>query len=479
MEKKPLKVLFVSPEIVPYAATGGLADVGEALPEAIMNEGMEVVRVMPKFKGIEEKYPIEKAFSFIVEAGGRANVADVYKLDDKGVMTYYVGNIDYFEREFLYGFEDDGERFGFFCKATLEMLMFLGFQPDIIHINDWQTALISLLLKEEYSALDFYKNIKVVFTIHNLQYQGVFDKDTLDALNLSTRYFNIEAIEYYGKICYMKAGIVYADLVTTVSQTYAKEIQTPWYGYGLDGILRKYNDKICGIVNGIYYDKYNPETDDGLLLNFSAENFETKRIEHKHLVQKSVGLPEKDVPLFGVVTRLAEQKGIDLIIYAMEQLLEDDVQFIILGSGDRFFEKRLLELQSKYPEKVSVTIQFNMALARQIYGSCDFFLMPSLFEPCGLSQLYSLRYGAVPIVRKTGGLVDTISNYFDDQEVGTGFVFKNYNSQEFELCIRRAIAVFYNKEAWNKLIHRGMVSRFSWQESAKLYIEEYLRIMKN
>lgn len=472
MEEK-MRILFVSPEIVPYAATGGLADVGEALPYALMDQGIETVRVMPKYKGMEDRYNLKKEFSFIVEVGGKANVAEIYSLVEDGLTTYFIGSDRYFERDTIYGFADDGVRYGFFCKATLEMLMYLDIKPDIIHLNDWQTALIGLFLKEEYSTLDFYSNIKVIFTIHNLQYQGVFERDTLDALNLSAKYFNIEAIEYYGKICFMKAGIIYGDLVTTVSRTYAKEIQTPWFGYGLDGILRKYNYKIKGIVNGIYYDKYDPEKDTALLLNYNVDNFRTKRLEHKKLVQKKIGLPQADVPLMGVVTRLTEQKGIDLIIYAIEQLVNEDIQFMILGSGDEYYEKRLKELMSIYPDKVNVCIQFDQEYARQIYGASDFFLMPSLFEPCGLSQLYSLRYGSVPIVRKTGGLVDTIIDITKDPDKGTGFIFEHYNDQEFEQCIRRAIKYFEDKEAWQELIERGMKKRFSWEDSAKYYIEAY------
>lgn len=471
-----MNVLFVTPEIVPYAATGGLADVGEALPYALSEAGATVTRVMPKYKGIEERFPLKKSFSFIAEAGGKARVADIYKLEDQGVITYFIGNEFYFDRDGYYGYDDDGERFGFFCKAALEMLMYLQLKPDMIHLNDWQTAMMGLFLKEEYVHLDFYKDMKVMFTIHNLQYQGVFEKDTLDALNLSTKYFNIEAIEYYGKICFMKAGIVYGDLVTTVSETYAHEIQTPWFGYGLDGILRKYSNKIMGIVNGIYYNKYDPETDDALLLNFNEDDFRTKRKEHKRLVQEKVGLPQRDVPIFGVVTRLAEQKGIDLIIYAMEQLMNEDVQFMILGSGDKYFEKRLKELMDAHPDKVNVCIQFDQAYARQIYGATDFFLMPSLFEPCGLSQLYSLRYGTVPIVRKTGGLVDTIKDYTENPENGTGFVFKNYNGQDFEQCIHRALGYYADQEAFENLRGRGMRERFSWASSAEKYLTAYQSI---
>lgn len=478
MDKNPLKVLFVTPEIVPFKATGGLADVGEALPQALKQEGVEAVRVMPKYKGIEESYELAKEFSFIVEAGGRANVVTLYSCVDNDVLTLFIGSGNHFERDGIYGYDDDGIRFGLFCKAVVEMLMYLDFKPDIVHLNDWQSALIGLSLKEEYSEIDFYKDIKVVYTIHNLQYQGVFDRSMLGELNFSDAHFNMEAIEYYGKVCFMKAGIVYADLVTTVSKTYSQEIQTQWYGYGLDGLLRKFSDKITGIVNGIYYDKYNPAMDKALLLNFDENNFRELRPRHKSMVQEAVGLPARDVPLFGVVTRLAEQKGIDLIIQAMEHFLNEDVQFLILGSGDHYFERRLQELEQQYPDKVKVIIQFNMNVARQIYGASDMFLMPSLFEPCGLSQLYSLRYGSVPIVRKTGGLVDTIRNLIEHPEDGTGFSFKNYNAQEFIEAIHHAINVYYDRERWQQLVERCMRQRFSWQDSAKLYIENYYKLMQ-
>ncbi len=471
-----MKILFVTPETVPFAASGGLADVAEALPVALHGQGIDVTRIMPKYKGIEDKFDLDKAFSFIVEAGGEAKVADVYTCTLDGVKTYFIGNADFFERDGMYGYGDDDARFGFFCKAVLEMLIFMDLKPDIIHLNDWQTALIGLIMKEEYAKLDFYKDIRLVFTIHNLQYQGVFDRDVLEDLNLSSKYFNMEAIEYYGKVCYMKAGIVYADRVTTVSKTYAKEIQTPWYGYGLDGLLRKYSDKVVGIVNGIYYDKYDPETDEALTYTFDETTFKERRKKQKAAFQKSLALPVKDVPLLGVVTRLAEQKGVDLIIHSIEQLVKDDVQIVILGSGDYFYENKLMALAQSYPEKVSVSIQFNQALARRIYGSVDMFLMPSLFEPCGLSQLYSLRYGAVPVVRRTGGLGDTIFDYDEAKPTGTGFLFKNYNNQEFLRAIHRGMEVYANGKEWEGLVERGMKTRFSWDKSAMEYIELYREI---
>jgi starch synthase len=474
-----LSLLYVTPEIVPFAATGGLADVSEALPAALQTKGINVTRVMPKFLGIEKKYPLKKEFSFIVEAGGKANIANVYKMVQDEVVTYFIGNDNYFEREYFYGYEDDYERFGFFCKAILEMLIFLDLKPDVIHLNDWQTALTGLLLKEEYQELEFYNDIKVVFTIHNLQYQGVFDKSALQELNLSPRYFDMEGIEYYGKVCYMKAGIVYADLITTVSKTYAKEIQTPWFGYGLDGILRKHSNKIDGIVNGIYYDKYNPETDEALDINFTSQNFEVKRKEQKKALQRQLGLPVRDVPIFGVVTRLAEQKGIDLILSAIEELIHKDIQFVILGSGDKYYEHRFKELSIEYKDKIGINIVFDQKLARRIYASTDFFLMPSLFEPCGLSQLYSLRYGGVPIVRKTGGLVDTIDDYNKEKKIGTGFVFKNYNNKEFIMAINRGLEIYEDKIAWDNLVKTCMEKRFSWDVSAEKYIQRYMELSNN
>ncbi|PKM49465.1 MAG: starch synthase [Firmicutes bacterium HGW-Firmicutes-7] len=473
MKLQKRTILFVTPEIVPFKATGGLADVAEALPEALNEAGQNAIRVMPKYAGIEDKFDIIKQFSFIVETGKKANVAEVYKYEENGLITFFVGNNNYFERDNCYGYEDDGERFGFFCKAVVEMLMFLDIKPDIIHLNDWQSAFIGLLLKEEYYELDFYKDIKLVFTIHNLQYQGVFGIHTLDKLNLSVKYFNPEKIEYYGKVCFMKAGIVYSDMVTTVSETYAKEIQTPIYGYGLDGLLRRYSYKIQGILNGIYYSKYDPQIDTALYVNFSEENFREKRIENKRLLQKELGLPEKDVPMFGVVTRFAEQKGIDLIIYAMKAILPADVQFVILGSGEEEYENKLLSLENKYKDQVKITVQFNQDLARRIYGTTDFFLMPSLFEPCGLSQLYSLRYGSIPIVRETGGLLDTILDYDKDNDEGIGFSFKNFNGEDFLSAIYRCLETYEDRDTWNKLVERAMKKRFSWSRAAQSYIERY------
>ncbi|RRD95120.1 glycogen synthase [Clostridiales bacterium COT073_COT-073] len=472
-------ILFVTSESGPYRASGGLADVAEALPVAFKKKNVHMVRVMPKYKGIEEKYELKKLHEFIVEITNRPMVAAVYEHELDGIKTYFIGNAPFFERDNLYGYEDDSLRFGFFCKAVIEMLISIGLKPDIIHANDWQTALIGLFLKQEYSSLDFYRNMKMVFTIHNLQYQGVFERDVLKKLNISEKYFNSEAVEYYGKICMMKAGIVYSNAVTTVSQKYAREIQTPEFGYGLDGLLRKYSNKIHGIINGIYYDKYNPEDDAALKYPFTVKNYKKERERQKAAFRKEIGLAESNQPLMGVVTRLAEQKGIDLILAAIKKLAKEDIQFVILGSGEKYYEAALKEMEKQYPHQVAVITEFNPAVARQIYGSVDMFLMPSLFEPCGLSQMYSLRYGAVPIVRNTGGLSDTIIGYEEDPKTATGFRFNNYFSNDFIEAIRRAMECFKDKKVWNEIIQRGMETRFSWDGSAEEYLALYRDILEN
>lgn len=477
-QKLDLTILFVTSESGPYRASGGLADVAEALPVAFQKKGVNMIRVMPKYKGIEEKFELKKLNEFIVEVTNRPMIAAIYEHELDGVKTYFIGNSPFFERENLYGYEDDSVRFGFFCKAVIEMLILLGIKPDIIHANDWQTALIGIFLKQDYAVLDFYREMKMVFTIHNLQYQGVFERDVLEKLNLSWKYFNSEAVEYYGKVCFMKSGIVYSNAITTVSKKYSKEIQTPEFGYGLDGLLRKYSKKIYGIVNGIYYDKYNPESDESLEHRFTMKNYKKEREKQKQALRTKLGLNKTKQPLLGVVTRLAEQKGIDLILAAIKKLAEEGVQFVVLGSGETYYEVALKEIAKQYPNQVAVITEFNPSIARQIYGSVDMFLMPSLFEPCGLSQMYSLRYGAVPIVRNTGGLSDTIIGYEENPKEATGFRFNNYFSNDFIEAIRRAIDCYQDKKLWNEIMERGMKTRFSWDASAEEYLELYENILE-
>ncbi len=477
MKEKTLNVVFVSSECGPYAATGGLADVVSSLPEALSHYNSHIIKIIPKYKSIEDTYDLEKVFSFMVETSGKERIAHVFKKDEEAVTTYFIGNEDYFERDAFYGYTDDDERFGFFCKAVVEMLLILDYKPDIVHINDWQAAMVALLIKEELYRLDFYKDIKVVFTIHNLQYQGTFHSSILERLNLSNTYLNMESLEYYNNVCFMKAGIIYSDLVTTVSRTYAIEIQNPIYGYGLDGILRKYKYKIRGILNGINLELYNPKKDKIIKACYDSRTVVDKKpINQRHLRQL-FELPDASGPVAGIITRLTEQKGIELVIEAIKACREDDIQFVVLGTGDPLYEHKLMELAEWYPNQVKVRLEFSPAIAKQIYAGCDMFLMPSLFEPCGLSQLYSLRYGAVPIVRKTGGLADTIKAFNERTLKGTGFLFEGYNTQSFVSAIRSALALYEDKEKWYGLVQNGMKECFSWDESAKEYMQLYNEIL--
>ncbi|MCT4685770.1 glycogen synthase [Vallitalea sp.] len=475
MENK-LRVLYVSAEIAPFGTTGGLGDVGECLPEVIANNGLNMIRVMPKYKGLEEKYGLNEVGSFIVETLDKANEAKIYKYEEKSLTTYFIGSREYFERDNLYGYDDEDIRFGFFSKAVLEMLIVLNIKPNIIHVNDWHSGLIPFLLKNEYSHITFYNNIKTVYTIHNLQYQGVFGSDSLDRIGLSHKYYDSNKLEYYGNISFMKGGIIYSDIVTTVSDNYAKEIQTPQYGYGLDGILRQYKSKIYGIINGIDYEKFNCETDEYVYRNYNKDNVLMIKYENKHFLQQKIGLPVKKVPLIGMVSRLSEQKGINLCLKAIEELISEDLQFVILGTGDKKYEQALMDLSNKHPDKVAIIIDFNQKMARLIYSGCDFFLMPSLFEPCGLSQIYSMRFGTVPIVRKTGGLADTVIPFGSNK--GTGFLFDRYDVNEFIEAINEGLETYGNKDRWRCIVGNCMNQRFSWDNSAKKYIEKYNQLIK-
>lgn len=476
MIKNKLDILYVSAEIAPFGTTGGLGDVGECLPEVLADNGLHMIRVMPKYKGIEQKYELKRMISFIIEVDGKANVAHVYKYEEKKLTTYFIGSKEYFERDNYYGYDDD-IRFGFFSKAVLEMLILLKIKPDVIHLNDWHVGLISFLLKNEYAHIHFYKDIKTVYTIHNLQYQGVFNKDTIARLGLSYRYYASDKLEYYGNISFMKGGIICSDLITTVSDNYAREIQTPQYGYGLDGILRQNKNKIYGIINGIDYNKFNCETDECVYKNYNIDNVSMVKQENKHFLQKEIGLPVKKVPLIGMVSRLSEQKGINLCLQAIEDLIKEDIQFAILGTGDKIYEQALMNLSSKYPDKLAVIIDFNQKMARLIYSSCDFFLMPSLFEPCGLSQIYSMRFGTVPIVRKTGGLADTVIPFQSDKLQGTGFVFNKYDVDEFIESIKAGLEIYNDDDKWKGIVANCMNQRFSWDNSAKMYIEKYKQLI--
>ncbi|WEG13833.1 glycogen synthase GlgA [Pullulanibacillus sp. KACC 23026] len=471
--------LFAASECAPFIKTGGLGDVIGALPKALVKKGVSVSVILPKYKDLSEKYGHEFTFvrSFEVPVGRRRQYCGLFKLESEGVTYYLLDNEQYFKRHGSYGFYDDGERFAFFSRAVLEALPFLDERPDVIHCHDWQTGPISALLKAHYSNHPFYQGIKTLFTIHNLKYQGVYPKSVLyELLDLSELYFTEDGLEFYGNVSYMKAGLAFSDKLTTVSPSYAEEIQTPYYGEKLDGFLRKRGHDLAGIINGIDVDEYNPGTD-----LFLAERFKT--IEGKALnktaLQRELGLPEhSDRPIMSMVTRLVEQKGMDLVLRVIHEILQEQVQFVILGTGEEAYEQAFKALAREYPEKFVFCCYFDEGLARRIYAGSDLFLMPSKFEPCGIGQLFALRYGTLPIVRETGGLKDTVISYNEFTNEGNGFTFANYNAHDMLYTIERALWFYhFQPSKWMELADRALHLDFSWDQSAAHYIELYYELL--
>lgn len=473
-----LKVLYVASEAVPFVKTGGLADVAGSLPKELKQKGVDVRVVIPKYSGIKEEYRnnMEHIYDGEINVSWRKKYLGIDRYDYKDVPFYFIDNQEYFYREGYYGYPDDVERFTFFCRAVLEMLPHIDFWPDVIHMNDWQTGLISVYLKLEHNKDVRYNKIKTVYTIHNLKYQGRFWKGYLpDVLGLDWKYFNNGDLEYFDDINFMKGAIVYSDKVTTVSRSYAKEIQDPYYGEGLEGMLQKRDADLSGIINGLDYEDYNPETDKYIFKNFDVHNAIAAKGNNKEALQKKLGLPvNRKIPMIGMVTRLVEAKGLDLVTRILDELLEyENVQFVILGTGDRQYEDWFKGLVWRYPKKVSANIFFNNELAHQIYAASDLFLMPSQYEPCGIGQLIALRYGTVPIVRATGGLKDTVEAYNNYTQTGNGFSFNNYNAHELLFSIKRAIDGIADEGKHIHLVENAMTADYSWEESAKQYKELY------
>lgn len=475
-----MNVLYVAAEGHPFIKTGGLADVIGALPQALIKEGVDVRVVLPKYKNIPERYKeqMEPVEVTEVNVGWRKQYCGVEQLVHQGVTFYFIDNEYYFGRDGIYGYNDDGERFAFFNRAVLEIIPFLNFNPDVIHCHDWHSAMIPLLKKAHFDHIAAYQSMKTVFTIHNLLYQGVFPYEVhSDLLALESRYFTSEGVEYYGNLNFMKAGLVYSDHVTTVSPTYAEEIKTSHYGYGLDGLLRSIEGKLTGIVNGIDTDSYNPATDDQLAITYDMQQLE-KKVENKMALQKELGLPVKpEVPVIAMVTRLVESKGLDLVTRVLDELLYyDDVQFILLGTGEGEFEHWFREAEKRHPLKMSAQIRFNEGLSRRFYAGSDMFLMPSSFEPCGISQLLALQYGSIPIVRETGGLNDTVQAYNEFTGEGTGFTFTNFNAHDMLYTIRRAESFYNQSKHWKKIMNNAMSGDYSWEVSAREYLDIYEQI---
>ncbi|WP_146922873.1 glycogen synthase GlgA [Alkalibacterium kapii] len=474
-----MKLLFAASECAPFFKTGGLGDVMGALPKELADQGHDVRVVLPYFiqkMDQETKKQMEDVIDFTVEVGWRKQYCGVKKLVKDSVTYYFIDNLFYFDRPDLYDYGDDGERFAFFQQAIIEMLEKIDFIPDVLHVNDWQTAMVPVLLKDKYAWINALKDIKTVITIHNILYQGVYDQYILsDFYNIGYAAFNEEGLKYGDKVCWLKGALYYSDLVTTVSPTYAEEIKTPEFGYGLDGDLRNVDHKLVGIVNGIDYDAYDPEKDPTIPFNFSVDDLNGKA-KNKKALQERVGLPiEADTALIGVVTRLDEQKGVQLIVDAMDELLKfRKVQLVLLGTGKPYFEEAFKYFTEKYPEKFQAVIHFDSHFAQWIYAGSDLFLMPSQFEPCGLSQLNSLRYGTLPIVHEVGGLVDTIDPYNEFQQEGTGFSFYDFDVITMLNTIDRALTVYYDKpDSFKKLQIRAMNTNNSWEKSAQEYVEHY------
>ena len=471
-----MKVLFASSEAFPFAKSGGLADVAGALPKALRRRLIGCRVVMPLYSSIPEELKANMNFicSITVPVAWRRQYCGIFEAHLDGVIYYLLDNQYYFKREGLYGHYDDAERFAFFSRAVVEMIPHIGFTPDVIHCNDWQTALIPIYLNEFYKSFEPYTNIKTVFTIHNIQYQGKYGMEIYgDVLGLPQGRESL--VEYDGCVNFMKGAIQCADKITTVSPTYSREILDPYYSHGLDGILKEFTYKLTGIVNGIDYDVHNPETDKMIYKNYTLETLEDKSF-NKMFLQEELSLPKKkDTPLIGIVTRLVSHKGIDLIKCVFEDLLKADVQFAILGSGEWEYETFFYEMSKKYPDKVGLKLGFDARLAQRIYAGADMFLMPSKSEPCGLAQLVALRYGTIPIVRETGGLNDTVTDSGDG--VGNGFTFKSYNAHDMLETIWRSLAGYSDKDGWDILRRRAMQCNNSWSASANAYIKLYKEII--
>jgi len=473
-----MKILFVASECVPFIKTGGLADVVGALSKVLASQGHDVRVMIPKYTSISEKYSNNMAHlvDFEVELGWRKQYCGIDELRQDGVIYYFVDNRYYFGRNYTYGMGgDEYERFAFFSRGVLNSLPLIGFKPDILHAHDWQAGMVLALLNIQYAHLPAYSGIKTVMTIHNLQYQGVFGiKDVQDVLGLGDSLFTDDKLECYGAANYLKAGIVYADEVTTVSPSYAEEIQTAYYGERLDGLLRAKSNRLSGVLNGIDVDVYDPANDKYIAAKYSSDDLSGKAI-CKRALQTQLNLDVRpEVPIIGMVGRLSNQKGLDLVDYVIGDIMREDVQLVCLGMGDSRYVNLFSWAEQNYPGRVAARFVMDNPLAHQIYAGSDLFLMPSQFEPCGLSQMIALRYGTIPVVRETGGLRDTVLSYNEYTNDGNGFSFFNYNAHDMLHTIQRALHYYWNKkDVWRILQQRGMTADYSWKVSAKKYLDIY------
>ncbi len=484
---EPLKILFATPEAVPFAKTGGLADVAGALPKSLRARGCEVKLVMPYYRmvknsGLPHQYLGEE---IEVSLGGERLRADVYLGHlNQDIPVYFIGREEFFDRESLYStpkgdYFDSAERFIFFSKAVLNLCQRIGFSPDILHHHEWQTGLIAAYLKSTLRSDPFYSHTAAVFTVHNIAYQGLFKKEKFALTGLPAEMYNPEGIEFWERVNFMKAGIVYADAINTVSKKYSEEIQTPEYGYGLEGILRKKKANLYGILNGVDYEDWDPSHDTRLAARYDLKDISGKKECKKDLL-KEFRLPSslENAPLLGMISRLADQKGFDLLAEILEPLFALDIGFILLGTGEQKYHDLFAQVAQKYPQKAGVRIAYDDRLAHKIEAGADFFLMPSKYEPCGLNQIYSLKYGTIPVVRATGGLDDTILHYDPATRKGNGFKFSRYDSKEFLNTLKGAIRFYSQPEHWRQLLQNAMSADFSWDKSADAYLQVYRKALE-
>lgn len=478
----PLKVLFVSPEVVPFAKTGGLADVAGSLPKALKGLGCDIRLVMPLYHSVrQEKYGLKKVLENLpIPLGRRPLPADIYQGQlEEGLPVYFIERDEFYDRGNLYGsskgdYFDNDNRFVYFSQGTLMAARILDFKPDIIHCHDWQTGLIPAHLHFGRTIDPFFRNAASVFTIHNMAYQGSFPKEIVELAGLPGESFSPSGLEFWGRANLLKAGIVYSQIINTVSRKYSREIQTHEYGYGLEGILSFRKDDLFGIVNGVDYDLWNPKTDPFLAAHYTPEDLSGKKACKKDLLE-CYHLPEDRMehPVLGIISRLADQKGFDLLAEIMGRLLKEDLSLVVVGTGEEKYHSFFSQLAEQYPKKVGVCLYFDNTLAHKIEAGSDLFLMPSLYEPCGLNQIYSLKYGTIPVVRATGGLDDTIIPFDSRTGEGTGFKFKGYQAGELWVAIQLALAVYQNKKKWQQLMKNAMAQDFSWTASAREYIKLY------
>lgn len=473
-----MKVLYITSEAHPFIKTGGLADVAGSLPKHLKDEGVDIRLVLPLYGQIKEEYRARMEYEgmMYVDLDWRHQYCGIFSLVQDGVKVYFLDNMFYFHRQNLYGEGDDAERFLFFSKACAMLPKVIGFKPDIIHSNDWHSGMVSVFVQDFRRGDTYYQPIRTVFTIHNLKYQGIFPADTLKLAGLSPFYFNEDALKYHDAVNFMKGGIVFADAVTTVSQSYAAEIQDPYYGEGLDGLLRQYSYKLTGITNGIDYDVWNTAEDPMIPHNFTSDTLDQKPLNKKAL-QERYGLPIRpETPMIALVSRLVEAKGLDLITYILDQLMQEDLQFVILGTGEAKYEESFHYFAWRYPDKFSFRNYYSDEEAHQIYAASDLYLMPSLYEACGISQMISMRYGSLPIVRETGGLRDTVLSYNEFTGEGTGFSFHNINAHDLLHTIRRALYYYSQPDVFAHIQKSAMRTDNSWARSGRMYRDIYERI---